>query len=332
MSHVRTRGGKREGAGRPPKEGVRRKRRTLALRIDLLARLKQQAAEQGCSLADVINASLHNALRPPAVNPESLLAQATALFESAASPLLYGKLPCQVDEMDSFRQDGLAKPVDRNSSVPTPPRSPVFKGAQPGRQRDPLQAIWRPGGSQETPSPALPLLKELPKQSPDLSPEPLALVETSSPEPLPVPEPITVLEPPVPFPSWKELNAEARIWKRLSVDRRSSKVQYWYKRERRDPVLQDAFEELASRTHRHLPILIMDCLTPLSLHIEALALARLSPDQQRLAAGRILIEKERDLKKVMKGFEEEFRQAVHALYPQEKIPRLSVYRFPSEKA
>ncbi|MDZ4056189.1 MAG: hypothetical protein U1D69_04350 [Polynucleobacter sp.] len=51
-------GGRRKGAGRPTKDGIGRKRLTVALREDLLAELTHQAEALKCSLSDRVNALL----------------------------------------------------------------------------------------------------------------------------------------------------------------------------------------------------------------------------------------------------------------------------------
>lgn len=53
-----SRGGRRQGAGRPLKDGIARKRQTIALRKDILDELTRQAAEQNGSLSDCVNALL----------------------------------------------------------------------------------------------------------------------------------------------------------------------------------------------------------------------------------------------------------------------------------
>lgn len=58
-----TRGGKRDGAGRPTKDGISRKRVTVALREDLLTALLEQAKYKDISLADQINHLLADQLQ-----------------------------------------------------------------------------------------------------------------------------------------------------------------------------------------------------------------------------------------------------------------------------
>lgn len=67
-----SRGGKREGAGRPTKDGIGRKRLTVALREDILAELARQAEALDCSISDRVNILLAQQLTGatvPAIRP-----------------------------------------------------------------------------------------------------------------------------------------------------------------------------------------------------------------------------------------------------------------------
>lgn len=126
-----TRGGKRKGAGRPTKDGISRKKLTLALRTDLLAQLIGQAQALGISLADHVNQLLAAQLQPAAsaAKPGKALPTlekslpthkpATPAKPSQAADLtLFDRLLKQVDDLDRE----LARPLEEEESerVPTP--------------------------------------------------------------------------------------------------------------------------------------------------------------------------------------------------------------------
>lgn len=107
MSH----GGKRTGAGRPFKDGIARKRQTVALREDILTELLRQAAVMGCSLSDRVNALLSEQLKP---KPDQAAAPAPGL--AGGTPAIGGKLK----QPRSARPDPEPLPAsDKHESVPS---------------------------------------------------------------------------------------------------------------------------------------------------------------------------------------------------------------------
>lgn len=118
-----SRGGKRQGAGRPTKDGIARKRQTVVLREDLLAELTRQATELGCSLSDRVNALL----------AEQLTAKAQQTPTPAPNPA--GKSPAAVHKQQPPQ---LAKPA------PTP--GPAVEESEPipsYRELDELVRKWQ---------------------------------------------------------------------------------------------------------------------------------------------------------------------------------------------
>ena len=109
-----SRGGKRDGAGRPTKDGIARKRLTVAIREDLLAELMRQAEAQGCSLSDRVNTLLASQLReqpasrptqakPSARKPAPVAAAtppAPAAPAATGDAAFYDQLMSQVDAFD----------------------------------------------------------------------------------------------------------------------------------------------------------------------------------------------------------------------------------------
>lgn len=105
-----TRGGKREGAGRPTKDGIPRKKLTLALRTDLLAQLTGQAEALGISLADHVNHLLATQLQPTA--PAARLTKTRPQIENSIPNLKFTVQADQIHEEDPGLYDRLLKQVD----------------------------------------------------------------------------------------------------------------------------------------------------------------------------------------------------------------------------
>lgn len=118
------RGGRREGARRPFKSGVPRKKLTLAIRTDLLAQLVPQAQAKNISLADHINQLLADQLQQTApaaaqkapvpakaqapVTPTQLPEPRKIAASASAEPLPFDEL---LQQLDAFDRE-LAAPLD----------------------------------------------------------------------------------------------------------------------------------------------------------------------------------------------------------------------------
>lgn len=152
-----TRGGKRDGAGRPTKDGIPRKKLTLALRTDLLAQLIGQSQALGMSLADHVNQMLAAQLQPSASAAEPVKAQvsfeksipnqkpaAPAVQSQKVDPTLYDRLLKQVDDLD--RELALPLDDDESEKVPTPKELQSllqgWTGNYINRRSQPIQ-YWR---------------------------------------------------------------------------------------------------------------------------------------------------------------------------------------------
>ena len=133
-----------------------------------------------------------------------------------------------------------------------------------------------------------------------------------------------------PVPTYQELEAGIQEMRRtrIEVNRSKAEIQYWRKRYRQDRSFKSAMNQLGRHTHAEFPNVIMDNVTPVKLHREALALACLEPDQQKLVAFRLL-NREKDLKKAVAGFVESFREAAKAIDRQEGS-LIPAYYFSSE--
>lgn len=116
-----TRGGKRDGAGRPTKDGIPRKRVTVALREDLLAELVRQAEALGISLADHINHLLVAQLQlssPAEVQVETNIAQTPAPLAGQGDDLaMLDQMLKQVDDID---RELATMPLDADEAEAVP--------------------------------------------------------------------------------------------------------------------------------------------------------------------------------------------------------------------
>lgn len=126
-----SRGGKRDGAGRPTKDGIARKRLTVAIREDLLAELTRQAEAQGCSLSDRVNTLLASQLReqpanrpaqakPSSRKPATVAASAPTVAAAPAATddaAFYDQLMSQVD---AFDRELTAMQLDDEQAEPVP--------------------------------------------------------------------------------------------------------------------------------------------------------------------------------------------------------------------
>jgi len=106
-----------------------------------------------------------------------------------------------------------------------------------------------------------------------------------------------------------------QMCQRQYVDRHSKAVQYWRKHYREDKHFRRTMDKMGRLLHKDLVTLIFDAVLPINTHEEALALTCLEDDQLKIAVYRLL-NGEQDLKVVMSGFEETYRDAVKQMLNQ----------------
>lgn len=137
-----TRGGKRDGAGRPTKDGIPRKKLTLALRTDLLAQMTGQAEALGISLADHINHLLAAQLQqtvPAARQKPPVPAQDKA--RRPASPKIAVSASAELLPFDQLLQQ--LDEFDRELTAPLDDEQPDTQAAEPVPSYQELQSLVR---------------------------------------------------------------------------------------------------------------------------------------------------------------------------------------------